>query len=92
VSAPENSMLMRPDLANPSSAISLSTRSGEAYAQEMKCQTGILSGMADSVAIISKSFEELKATCTKSGSLNEQAFAAIESTKQMLMYASLRKC
>jgi hypothetical protein len=51
----------------------------------MQCQGSTLSGMADSVKLIDQSCEDLKATCAKSGSLNEQALAAIESTKQLLL-------
>lgn len=57
----------------------------------MRCQTGALSDVADSVKMISQSFEDLKATWAKSGMSNEQVLAAIESTKQLSMYASLHE-
>jgi hypothetical protein len=68
-----------------SSALFLSSQSTQSQEQEMKCQTGTLSDMADSLRIISQSFETLKATCSISGSLNDQALTAIEATKQILM-------
>ena len=72
-----------------SSALSLSTQSAQDQEQELKCQTGELFSMADSVKAIAKAFEDLKMTCTQSGSVNEHALEAIESTKQMLTYTPL---
>lgn len=72
------------DCSSVSSATTLSTRSVQAQEQEIRCQNVTLCGMANSVKVISQSFEDLKTICAQSGSLHEQALtAAIDSTKQV---------
>lgn len=73
------------DVIAYSSALSLSTKSVQAHEREMQYQSGTLSGMADSMRMISQSFDDLKSTCEESGTLYEQVLMKMEGTKRMMM-------
>jgi hypothetical protein len=69
------------------SCLSLTNRAVQAYESGLKHQNSKVTGMTDSLNAINKSFENLKSSCTKAESCQEQTLAAIEATKQMIMYA-----